>query len=96
VFFRGNEKSNFASFQSGLCDAFLVHQFDGLAQLAETHPVQSRGLIFQVPGSFFFQRDHRHFDSLAARAFQHEKRESPVSGDKSPTFYICAGVRHGV
>ena len=41
--------------------------------------------IRQLLGSLLLQRNHRHVDTLAARALQHQKREAPVSSDESPS-----------
>ena len=75
-----------------LRDAFLVHEVDGFAQFSQADPVQALGGALQLGGRFFFQRDHRHLDALAARALQHQKRKTPVARDEAPTRCACAAA----
>ena len=79
-----------------LLHAFLMHQVNRLAQLAEAHPMQPLGDFFQLLRRLFLQRDHRHVDSLTARPFQHEEGKAPISRDESPACRVCVGVRHEI
>ena len=58
--------------------------------------MQALGAFYQLGRGFFLDGDDRHFNSLAARTFQHEKGKPAVPCDKSPTCRICAGIGHGV
>src|SRR5438876_3620483 len=70
--------------------ALPVHQVNGFAQLTEAYPMQSFRSFLKLRRRLLFERDNRHVDSLAARAFEHQEREPPVSGDEAPA---CRGVR---
>src|SRR5580700_6469742 len=50
--------------------------------------------FLQLRRGLFLQRDHRHFDALAARALQHEERKPPVSRDEAPAIRIDVRVGH--
>src|SRR5450432_1520147 len=52
--------------------------------------------LFQFRCCFFLQRDHRHFNPLAARALQHQERKPPVSGDQPPSRFAYGIVRHEI
>src|SRR5579872_7149060 len=68
-----------------------MHQVDRFAQFAEAHPMQALHRICQLLRCFLFQRDHRHVDALAARAFEHKKWKAAVARDQSPPRCGCVG-----
>jgi len=68
---------------------FTLHQFDRLAQLAKAHPVEPFRNFLQFRRSLFFQRDDRHFDTLAACALQNQERKSAVPAIRPQPVVLC-------
>src|SRR5579864_4178101 len=69
---------------NGSRDAFLMEQIQSAAQLAQAHPMEPLGDHFQLRGSLFAQRDHCHFNSLAAGRFENQEGKPAVSRNQTP------------
>ena len=62
-----------------LIDAFGFESLDQLSQLAERHPVNCFGMLFNLREGFFLDCRNDHIDPLSSCRFEHEKGKFPVA-----------------
>jgi hypothetical protein len=67
----------------GVGYGFALEEANQFAELTDADPLDARRLLVDLRRSFFFDGSNDHLDAAPLRAFEHEERESPVTGYQS-------------